>query len=200
MRAFTLIALILLTTTSAMAQPYTFATVRKQLHYEFDTWKKQQLDNQIFQSAGKCNGEWYASHPNTEAPAWGFPELKDCSFFYADLNNDGMEDQLVSFNPVQCDGGNASMWMQVNVLTISENGRYITSSDWNEELFPQLKKKEEGFYWFTGITSGTIETIHYVLRDEDPRCCPSVQVVTVFDYATGAILREGEIPAPEKEK
>jgi hypothetical protein len=197
-RAFTFIAVILLTTISAIAQPHTYTNVHRQLHNEFDIWKKQQLENRIFQSVENCNREWYVSHPESEAPIWGFPELKDCSFFYADLNNDGMEDQLVSFNPVQCDGGNASMWMQVNVLTISENGRYVTSSDWDEALFPQLKRKEEGFCWFTGIADGTIEAIHYVLQDTDPRCCPSVRILTVFDYSTGTILREEEIPATKE--
>jgi hypothetical protein len=161
---------------------------------EFAAWQQEQLAEHTFWAKDSCNMEWYAAHE--EAPAgFGFPSSGAGEYVYAygDLNSDGKRDQLVMFRPVQCDGGNASAWLQIGVFTLSQKKGYTTISDLTGNLFPQLKTDAIlGSYQYSGIADNQVEMILYRFSDSDPHCCPSTQIPVTFDYTTGEVLATGE--------
>ncbi len=160
------------------------------LKKEFIRWQRDEIQAQRFWAKDSCYMGWFADHdyPASAMP-WGFPDLSEMTFSYADVNSDNVVDQLVTFSPAQCDGGNASMWTKFAILTVSEKGKYITKSLDIEGLYFPGGQGEEGFYHYDSIGNGVIYGTHYVFGKDDGHCCPGVNDFVVFDFKTRKLLQ-----------
>lgn len=159
------------------------------LKKEFARWQRNEIKAGRFWADDSCSMNWFADHeyPASAMP-WGFPGIEEMTFSYADVNGDSRVDQLVTFSPSQCDGGNASMWTKFAILTVSEKGKYITKSLDIEGLYFPGGQGEEGFYHYDSIGTGVIYGTHYVFGKDDGHCCPGTQDFVVFDFKTRTLL------------
>jgi hypothetical protein len=160
------------------------------LKKEFIRWQRDEIQAGRFWAKDSCFMSWFADHdyPASVMP-WGFPDLSEMKFSYADVNGDSLVDQLVAFTPDQCDGGNASMWTKFAILTVSGNGKYITKSLDIEGLYFPGGQGDEGFYHYDSIGTGVIYGTHYVFGKDDGHCCPGVHDFVVFDFKTRKLLQ-----------
>lgn len=175
---------------------------RAALREQFLDWQHLELAYHRYWAKDSCAMAWFHEHgydSEEEDVAIGFPEIGSCRFYYADLNQDGKLDQLVTFNPVQCDGGNGLMWTQVAVLSLSHSELGYTTGSEEDGLFVHLKMETPGFYWFTGMGANRLEAIYYVFGEEDNPCCPGIQTPVVFAYDTGEIIERGPNRTQEPE-
>lgn len=157
----------------------------KKLRNLFSEWKKGEIAEGRIWAEDSCNGSWMAERHFESKDGeieWGFPDSSEFLFYYADLNLDGKLDQLVTFSPAQCDGGNGSMWTQIEVLTVSENGSYKTRTLIGDGIFSSLGKDKSGFYWYDSIGPDLIYATFYNFKDGDGHCCPSVKQAIVLKY------------------
>jgi hypothetical protein len=157
---------------------------RKSLVKLFEDWKKDQIANGEFWPKDSCKPDIvmsprYDDEPN---PIYGFPDEQNIVFSYADLNSDGQIDQIVIFQPDQCDGGNGSMWSQSQILMLSRNGQYKTIELNRNNLFPLPAKDDAGFIFYDSIAPNKLYGTYYKFLDKDGHCCPSVVKQAVFDY------------------
>jgi hypothetical protein len=138
---------------------------------------------------------WFAEHnDNSNASVeWGFPkDTTAYSYSYADLNEDGLLDQMVTFIPEQCSGGNASMWTQFEVFTVSNGDRYETEAVLGEGLFCSLGQDTTGFYWYDSIGPKKIYGTFYNFKDTDAHCCPSVVRPAILAYDSRKVIYIGD--------
>lgn len=159
------------------------------LKKHFIRWQRDEIEAGRFWAKDSCFMSWFADHdyPASAMP-WGFPDLSEMTFSYADVNGDSCVDQLVTFSPDQCDGGNASIWTKFAILTVSENGKYQTKSLDIEGLYFPGGQGEEGFYHYDSIGTGVIYGTHYVFGKDDGHCCPGTHDFVVFDFKTQKLL------------
>lgn len=159
------------------------------LKKEFIRWQRDEIQAGRFWAKDSCFMSWFADHnyPASAMP-WGCPDLSEMTFSYADVNGDSLVDQLVTFSPDQCDGGNASMWTRFAILTVSGNGKYVTKSLDIEGLYFPGGQGDEGFYHYDSIGNGVIYGTHYVFGENDGHCCPGTHDFVVFDYKTRKLL------------
>lgn len=110
------------------------------------------------------------------------------AFSYGDINRDGTEDALVVFNPEQCDGGNASMNIQIAVLILSANNgsNYIVDHKKLEHI-----KGVPTDMWttFQRVKSdGKIVGTAYGYKPTDGRCCPSRHATFTYTYPNNKLI------------
>jgi hypothetical protein len=76
----------------------------------------------------------------------------DIHISFTNINNDNKLDALITFNPTQCDGGNALMNAQIRVLIMSNAAGYVTDDSYIDKIESQFKKGwviiEGAFIWF----------------------------------------------------
>jgi len=159
----------------------------------FAEWQKNEIKKKLFWANDSCNPDWIILHPtDTSGIVWSFPDNTSFKFSYADINNDGKIDQLVTFTPEQCDGGNGSMWTQIEVLTISNHNQYTTTSTLSDGNFSYLGKDTSGFYWFDSIGVNKIYGRYLKFKNTDGHCCPSIIKPEILDYDTNKVLYLGK--------
>lgn len=147
----------------------------------FSLWQKEKIQEGKLWSKDSCFSSWFENHEyEFQVSDWGFSENTEFKFSYADLNNDGKVDQMVTFNPEQCAGGNGSMWLQIKVFTISEVNNYISFSSLDKTLFGH-----EGIWHYDSIATNKVYGTYYEFLEEDGSCCPSIQYLFEVDYKTG---------------
>jgi hypothetical protein len=161
---------------------------------KFHEWQQEQIANGIYWANDSCHMEWFRTHEEEDL-ALGFPDAKDFRYSYGDINSDGRTDQLVMYNPVQCDGGNAMMWAQETVLFISrvdkdEPGENISWQTFTGTL-PFLRA-DDAFYHIESIDDNRVRAVRYAFSEDDPHCCPSVEIPVMFDYRTGELVYIGK--------
>jgi hypothetical protein len=114
---------------------------------------------------------------------YGFPsDSTEYNFSFADLNNDGRLDGLVVFKPVQCDGGNGSIWTQFQVLILSKKSIYNVSDTLRVDRFASTPFDSLGFYWLNSIANDKIFGTYFEFKPDDGYCCPSIQRPVTFDF------------------
>lgn len=89
----------------------------------FSKWKQEKISSGEYKSYEKCMAsmqEGIAIPPNNEI-----------KYQYKDINGDEIIDGIFSYNPVQCDGGNAlgNYIEEVYVSSNSSGGYYVTVGD-----------------------------------------------------------------------
>ncbi|MCX6351888.1 MAG: hypothetical protein NTX03_08495 [Bacteroidetes bacterium] len=169
---------------------------KEKLKKFFLDWQINEIAQHRFWAKDSCYMGWFGTHHFHEEGGlpWGFPDTshRDTSqyrFSYADINNDGKTDQLVTFTPAQCDGGNASMWEQIEVLTISEGGKFKTTSSIGDGFFSYYGNDTNGFYHYDSIGVNKIYGTFYSFKKGDGHCCPSIVKSIIFDYKTKKIIK-----------
>jgi hypothetical protein len=91
----------------------------RQLKECFQKWQEEEIRSGRIVPYDSCNWNWVSRHQDINDMVWGFPDSSEFQYSYGDLNQDHRLDQMVTFVPGQCDGGNASIWVQLEVITIS---------------------------------------------------------------------------------
>ncbi|GAB5527121.1 MAG: hypothetical protein Roseis2KO_49930 [Roseivirga sp.] len=152
----------------------------EQIQDAFSAWQKAQTASPDgeFVATENCNLEYVV---NTEGSAMlGFPE--DINFHYADVNGDDKSDALITFFPVQCDGGNAAMWMQYQLLVLSQKG-----SDYSIDeipLHPNALSLLNGPYFLDSLSDQHAFGRYFEFVQGDARCCPSVNKTLTIDMSS----------------
>ena len=113
---------------------------------------------------------------------------KDISIHFSDINGDNKLDALITFNPVQCDGGNAMMNAQSSVLVLSKGPVWIT----DDKYIENIESKKDGWLSVNGVVGGTIFGTYYEYKEDDGRCCPSIKKQFSIDYKTKKLDLENE--------
>lgn len=140
----------------------------------FNNWVEKQIDAGEFFGADSCKPEYFVdldTLPEFAYAALGVPSGSESIEIYEiDLGNDSLPDALILFYPDQCDGGNASRWIQYQLLAISgEDGYFIQDS-----YFRQFST-EKGFIHFSKAEGEIIYGYYYEFYEDDAPCCPSVK-------------------------
>jgi hypothetical protein len=145
-------------------------------------WKIDQINLGVnFLSEKNCNPEYVmADTPyNASKPRnWGFP--KDILFSYGYLNQDKKIDALITFRPNQCDGGNLSMWTEIQLLVLSSNSGYNV----NENFFDTCYLHKKGYFFLNKIENCVFVGDYYEFKETDSHCCPSIHKSIYIDFKT----------------
>lgn len=154
-----------------------------QLLNRFEQWKASQYKTGTYATSARCNMETVTRN-GYKGPMTGIPG--EFSVHYADINGDKKMDALFTFQPVQCDGGNALMNVQDRVLVLSKGNTYITDHSFIENI----EKQKDGWLSLSGATEGTLLGTYYAYGPDDGRCCPSVKKPFTIDFKTKTITIE----------
>ncbi len=93
---------------------------------------------------------------------------------YGDLNNDKIDDIVISVH-TEGGGGGGNVWSQDLFVFQKNNGKYEITS-----ITPDgdISGCESGTFRATEIKNGFLIGNSSCYKDEDPRCCPSLEYVT----------------------
>lgn len=174
MRKILLIALFALTILQLSAQSTAEYT---QIVTRYEQWKAAQYKAGAYATPGNCKME-VVTKDGYKGPVSGIP--KDISVYYSDINGDGRLDGLITFNPVQCDGGNAMMNAQSRLLILSKGAAWTT----DDKYIDNIEGKKDGWFSVNGVSGGTIYGTYYEYAADDGRCCPSIKKPFTIDYKT----------------
>lgn len=151
----------------------------------FEQWKSAQYTAGKYARPANCKLE-IVTKDGYSGPESGIP--KDMSVYYSDINRDGKIDGLITFNPVQCDGGNALMNAQARVLILSKGTGWVT----DDKYIESIEAKKDGWLSVSGVMDGTIFGTYFAYGTDDPRCCPSIKKPFTIDYKTKKLLIEND--------
>lgn len=166
---------------------------------QFYNWQLQEILDQRFLPYDSCNQQWVVNHKFDTLPDGramtdipGFPAAKDAfTFAFSDLNEDGVLDGLVTFSPSQCDGGNSLMWLQWQVLFLSNNKRYELRENIPLSSFEGTEFDTKGFYWIDSLVGNHIFGTYLEFKDNDAQCCPSIKNRVKFDFNRKRLVWKG---------
>jgi len=167
--------------------------VQQKLKELFFDWSKKEITNKHLWAKDSCYPDWIMRHDfeGTLEDMWGLPDSSSFNYSYADVNEDGKTDQLVTFMPSQCDGGNASMWVQIEVLAISDKDQYKIETSMGDGIFSAAGQGASGFYFYDSIGVNKIYATYFNFGERDGHCCPSIVKNVVFDYKTRKVIHTG---------
>jgi hypothetical protein len=157
--------------------------VYSRLLSRYEQWKAAQYKAGKYATPGNCKMDIVIKEGYT-GPMAGIPE--DISIHYSDINGDGIPDALITFHPVQCDGGNAMMHAQSRVLFLSKGAGWVT----DDSYIDNIERKKNGWLVVSGVKGETIFGTYYEYKDEDGRCCPSIKKQFTIDYKTKKLETE----------
>src|SRR5262245_9066227 len=103
MKYLLFISILMTSTASAISQS---KSDYSRIISKFELWKMGQIKKGNYESAQRCNPDTVLS-PGYKGPDAGFPN--DVNIFFAYINGDDKIVALITFQPNQCDGGNALM-------------------------------------------------------------------------------------------
>jgi hypothetical protein len=171
---------------------------KNKLRELFFNWQNQEIMDNHFLAADSCNPEWYAKHGAIEnldsinGLIYGFPsDSSEYTISFADLNSDKKLDCLIVFTPDQCDGGNASMWVQWQVFILSDKDNYKIIDTLTVDKFALTDFDSLGFYWLDSISVNKIYGTYIEFKDNDGHCCPSINKPVTFDYSERKLMFVG---------
>jgi hypothetical protein len=152
-----------------------------QILQKYRQWKETQYKNKTYAREKDCNVDSILKMGD-EGPSTGIPKDIDISFTL--INSDNKIDALITFYPVDCDGGNALMKDQVRLLFLSTNSTY----DIDEALINKIEKQfSKGWFNINGASNGAFYGDYYEYKDSDPGCCPSIHKSFSLDYKSNKI-------------
>jgi len=149
-----------------------------QILNKFEQWKSTQYKKELYATEKNCIPDT-VTKTGYKGPTMGIP--KDIDISFTDINLDNKLDAIVTFNPDQCDGGNALMNAQIRVLILSSGATYITDDSYIDKIETRLKK---GWLRIEKATEGTFYGTYYEYKEMDGRCCPSIRRPFTIDYKT----------------
>jgi len=148
-----------------------------QIINRFEKWKLDQYKKGTFATDKNCNFDT-VSKAGYKGPEAGIPA--DVNVMFTDINNDSKLDALITFNPTQCDGGNALMNAQSRVLILSSQTGYIADDTFIDKIESRYKK---GWLHVESVVQGTIYGLYLEYKADDGRCCPSVKRTFSISYS-----------------
>lgn len=175
MKKITLACILLLAITGLYAQTTAAYT---QILTRYEQWKAAQYKAGNYATPANCKMEVVIKE-SYKGPQAGIPN--DISVHYSDINGDNKMDALITFNPIQCDGGNAGMNIQSRVLILSKGAVWITDDKYIDNIEAKIDK---GWMSVSGVTGGTIFGTYYEYKEDDGRCCPSIKKQFSIDFKT----------------
>ncbi len=135
----------------------------------FKQWQQTQIEHKHFVSKDNCHYSYIAAHEPPET-ILGFPD--SINFYYAHLNNDQHPDALITFRPLQCEGGNASVNTQYKLLALSTPSGYTI----DDTFFNLVDIMEaSGFYILDSLNRYGFYGTYYNYTETDGYCCPSIK-------------------------
>jgi len=159
--------------TKKNAELYSENESKKKIQIKFQKWTFEAIHNKKFFAKDSCNYlyiEQKIENGLTVIDAIGIPTYNEIKFSYSHFNNDNKIDALITFTPYQCDGSNASMWKQIQLLAISKNENYII----DENYFEFLQSNDLCFYLLDSSSTNYVYGKQYMFLNNDPHCCPSI--------------------------
>lgn len=154
----------------------------------FSDWQVKEIKAHHFWAKDSCNWAYidkYLSNGAVYNDRWkgddglGFPDSSEIKFSFADINQDGHLDGLVTFTPEQCDGGNGAMWVQFKILIVSNKEKYDTLDI--DNIFKTYGKFRRGFYWLDTIAINKLFGTYYQHKKDDGRY-PGIEKRIVIFY------------------
>jgi len=145
---------------------------------KFEQWKSYQYKTGKFATDNKCVSDT-VSKEGYKGSDMGIP--KDIDISFTDINNDKKLDALITFHPNQCDGGNALMNAQTQILILSKDSSYFIDDTYISKIERQFKK---GWLSIERASYGVIYGTYYEYKSDDGRCCPSIHRAFLIDYLT----------------
>jgi len=140
----------------------------------FDNWTKSEIIKGNFFAMDSCNSNYYVMKDSLGLGSiFGFavPEdMSEINFYYEYLNNDTIVDALITFTPVQCDGGNGSIWLQYKLLVLSQGKDYSITPNYFDKF-----ETEPGFFHLDSVATKTVFGSYFEFTDQDGFCCPSIK-------------------------
>jgi hypothetical protein len=140
----------------------------------FENWTKYEIEKGNFFATDSCNRDYYVMKDSLGLEStFGLSVPDDTSeiyYHYADLNSDNKKDALITFTPYQCDGGNATMWVQYQLLVLSQGDKYLVTDNYFERF-----KTDPGFFHLDSIGTKTVFGTYFEFTNNDGRCCPSIK-------------------------
>jgi len=169
---------------------------KEKIQKVFKGWETREIKAGHFFASDSCNQEWFIDHKfdGTIDQEWGIPDSSEIKFSFADLNNDGKLDGLVTFTPDQCDGGNASMWTQLQLFLLSDKEDYKIIDTIQVDKFSSTEFDSLGFYWLDSIAANKIFGTYIEFKGNDGHCCPSINKPVTFDFVKRKLTFIGENP------
>jgi len=149
-----------------------------QIVNKFEQWKKDQYKKGNYATEKNCDRDTVlkAGYKGAEI---GIPT--DIHISFTNINDDSKLDAIITFNPTQCDGGNALMNAQIRVLILTNVDGDTTDDSYIDEIESQFKK---GWLIIDGALYGSFYGAYYEYKDSDGRCCPSIKKPFSIDYKT----------------
>jgi hypothetical protein len=164
----------------------------------FANWQTQEIYANHFLPTDSCNPNWFTNHQTNESLnskndlIFGFPkDSTEYKFSFADLNNDNKLDGLVVFTPNQCDGGNASSWIQWQVFLLSGTDHFEIMDTLKVSNFSSTEFDSKGFYWLDRIGKNRIYGTYIEFTKDDGYCCPSINRPVTFDFIERKLINIG---------
>lgn len=149
------------------------STITEEVNFQdiFNDWKIKSYNNGDYIKPENCNLEYVIA--NEDKSNLGIPNDNEIEQFILDYNNDGIKDCLIIFTPIQCEGGNALMYLQTAILILSDKEKnYITNDTLLTNLFTKI---ESGNISLTGVNNNEIIGKFFDFTEDDARCCPSIE-------------------------
>jgi len=149
---------------------------------KFQQWKSSQYKTGRFATERNCIPDTVTKE-NYKGPEMGIP--KDIDIFFTDLNKDNKIDALITFHPDQCDGGNALMNAQIQIIILSKGLTYAVDDTYISKIEQQLKK---GWLRIDKALYGEITGTYFEYSKNDGRCCPGICRLFSINYLTKKLI------------
>ncbi|NUY79312.1 hypothetical protein HUK80_00275 [Flavobacterium sp. MAH-1] len=156
---------------------------KSDIKHAFLEWKKSEISEGHYFAMDSCNGDYFVRMDSlglesSDAP--GIPdEESEIEYDFADLNSDGKQDALITFAPRQCDGGNAAMWSQIQLLALSHNNSYKIDAAFFDEI-----DSGKGFFHLDSAATSAVFGTYYEFGENDGHCCPGIEKPIRIDMGT----------------
>jgi len=162
----------------------------------FGQWKKEQIENGNYLADEYCDPEWMMKqyeNENYQGPSMGFQTEKEgYGYSYGDINLDGRLDGMISFDPIQCDGGKALMWYTANVLIISDGENYKITDTVDFSSFGNTEFDARGIYQIGKISGQKAYGTYIEFLKDDLPSWPSIYRDVIFDFPSRKLIHLGD--------
>lgn len=169
-----LIIAVLFGCTTRQPEHYVDSGTIQDIKNAFDSWTKSEIEKGNFFAKDSCNGDYFVTKDSLGLESIDGIAVPDDSsdifYHYADLNNDNKKDALITFTPYQCDGGNAIMWVQYQLLALSQGDKYLVTDNYFENF-----KTDPGFFHLDSVATKAVFGTYFEFKEHDGRCCPSIK-------------------------
>jgi hypothetical protein len=154
------------------------------ISHVFQKWRAIALEEKKYIPEDSCSYSYLDKNDLNSLVHLAIPN--QCNWSWGDLNEDGITDAMITFSPIQCDGGNATMMFQTAVFILSKNDTYYPL-----EIYPSLSLVHGGhFYRFNSILNGKIKATYIDYKEKDGRCCPSIIIPCTIRVKNNKFFRD----------